>query len=179
MDEGRRTKVRGGDRRWVKLEFKYQSASEREDAPTRRSSGERRIDAGERKRDENGKIREREREKDDGTRCRNTESLYMYVCQRFAHSCAGALLRGCLISSSANQTPYTQNSIRSLHKRASQFGAPRMHNAPAVCSTRGQDLLYGTNGALKEGEREREKRLLEIIANSYHRVLLLYIGKDN
>jgi len=32
---------------------------------------------------------------------------------------AGAPLRGCLISSSANQTPYTQNSIRSLHKRTS------------------------------------------------------------
>lgn len=30
-----------------------------------------------------------------------------------------ALLRGCLISSLANQTPYTQNSIRSLHKLTS------------------------------------------------------------
>lgn len=40
MDEGRRTKLRGGDRGWVKLEFKYQSASEREDTPTRTSREE-------------------------------------------------------------------------------------------------------------------------------------------
>ena len=41
-----------------------------------------------------------------------------------------ALLRGCLISSSANQTPYTQNSIRSLHKLTSPLLVYIMYRRP-------------------------------------------------
>jgi len=134
-----------------------------------------------RKRDGNGKVRDR----DDGIRCGNTKHLYICVCQRFARPYAGTLLRGCLISSSANQTPYTQNSIRSLHKRASQFGAPCMHNAPVVCFTRGRDLLYRTNGKHRrkkreggrEREREREELVMKIIVNSCHCILLSHIGE--
>lgn len=163
MDEGKGTRrVRGGDRGWVKLELKYQSAKGRADENGQWRE-ENRCGRDERKRNENVQKRKRKATGPSVV----TENSYACVCQRFAHSCAGALLRGCLISSSANQTPYTQNSIRSLHKRASQFGAPRMHNAPAVCSTRGRDLLYRVDGALREGEKKREWKG-KIIPNSCH-----------
>lgn len=64
---------------------------------------------------------ERWRRKEDGeeeeevTRQLVRQSWWCVICVAVCR----ALLRGCLISSLANQTPYTQNSIRSLHKLTS------------------------------------------------------------
>lgn len=56
-----------------------------------------------------------EEEEEEVTRQLVRQSWWCVICVAVCR----ALLRGCLISSLANQTPYTQNSIRSLHKLTS------------------------------------------------------------
>lgn len=56
-----------------------------------------------------------EEEEEEVTRQLVRQSWWCVICVAVCR----ALLRGCLISSLANQTPYTQNSIRSFHKLTS------------------------------------------------------------